>query len=478
MNGDLFFDIAGLVYIIATVVYVVYFAFRNKTFGIAATITAAFGFVIQSTGLIVRWIGSYNMWVLENPASPFAISLLRSAPLRNLYESLIFFVWALVLIYLIMEFIYKNRSLGAFVIPLTALALLFIDVLGTSKAVELSNPALQSNWLPFHVLMSFAGYAAFGVSFGTGLMSLILTSERQKESYVFWLALSGVFVVILTAALLSGQLAISTVLTSAAVLVILDLILNYRVIKNSLKNKDSYSKTAKSGYILLIAALLLFDVAMIYVMTLIEENIIVPMIAGAMVFIKYLLLKKDTYLFWTATLGISLVVMFAMGIDFVILKTSPRPEVMQSTFLKSTFRNSAMSVAVFSWAASIAFVFIIWRFGNGIKKLLSAFPLTSDMLDDITYKCIAIGFPLFTIGGLLMGAIWAKGAWGRYWGWDPKETWSLITWFVYALYLHARFVSGWNKRVAILAVIGFAGVIITYLGVNLVLPGLHSYGSG
>jgi cytochrome c-type biogenesis protein CcsB len=101
------------------------------------------------------------------------------------------------------------------------------------------------------------------------------------------------------------------------------------------------------------------------------------------------------------------------------------------------------------------------------------------MLDDIGYKSIAVGFPMFTVGGLIMGAIWANSAWGKYWTWDPKETWSLITWFVYALYLHARFVAGWRgKRVAILAIVGFVAVVFTYLGVNLVLSGLHAYGSG
>ncbi|HDK81348.1 MAG TPA: hypothetical protein ENH31_02105, partial [Nitrospirae bacterium] len=154
-----------------------------------------------------------------------------------------------------------------------------------------------------------------------------------------------------------------------------------------------------------------------------------------------------------------------------------RGELLQSYFLKATFRSASGSVVAVSWVISIAFIFVIWRFGLGLKRVLSALSITPNMLDDITYKSIAIGFPLFTIGGLIMGAIWANSAWGKYWTWDPKETWSLITWFVYALYLHARFVAGWRgKRVAILAVIGFVAVIFTYLGVNLVLSGLHSYG--
>ncbi len=102
--------------------------------------------------------------------------------------------------------------------------------------------------------------------------------------------------------------------------------------------------------------------------------------------------------------------------------------------------------------------------------------LASERLDSVSYRCIAIGFPLFTLGGLVFGMIWAYYAWGRYWGWDPKETWSLITWFVFALYLHTRIVMGWKgRRSAYVAIIGFLAALFTYFGVNYVLAGLHSY---
>jgi cytochrome c-type biogenesis protein CcsB len=87
-----------------------------------------------------------------------------------------------------------------------------------------------------------------------------------------------------------------------------------------------------------------------------------------------------------------------------------------------------------------------------------------------------IGFPLLTIG-IITGAAWANYAWGTYWSWDPKETWSLIVWFVYAAFLHARFTRGWVGRpAAILSITGFVFTIFCYLGVNLLLSGLHSYG--
>jgi len=97
-----------------------------------------------------------------------------------------------------------------------------------------------------------------------------------------------------------------------------------------------------------------------------------------------------------------------------------------------------------------------------------------DILDDLTHQMVMFGF-LFLSIGIITGAVWANQAWGRYWGWDPKETWSLITWLIYATMLHARLMRGWQgKRIALLSCIGFFAVIFTYFGVNL-LPGLHSY---
>ena len=109
------------------------------------------------------------------------------------------------------------------------------------------------------------------------------------------------------------------------------------------------------------------------------------------------------------------------------------------------------------------------------NRLLAMFP-EPPILDELGYQMTLFGF-LFLSVGIISGAVWANSAWGRYWGWDPKETWSLITWFVYATLLHARFTRGWRgKRIAYLSLIGFAAVIFTYFGVNL-LPGLHSYGA-
>jgi cytochrome c-type biogenesis protein CcsB len=96
------------------------------------------------------------------------------------------------------------------------------------------------------------------------------------------------------------------------------------------------------------------------------------------------------------------------------------------------------------------------------------------ILDDLNYQMVVIGFLMLTLG-IITGSVWAHSAWGSYWSWDPKETWSLITWLIYAAVLHSRLVRGWRgKKIAILCMVGFSCVLFTYFGVNY-LAGLHSY---
>lgn len=106
----------------------------------------------------------------------------------------------------------------------------------------------------------------------------------------------------------------------------------------------------------------------------------------------------------------------------------------------------------------------------------AAFSPFAQTLDNLSYRTLGLGFPLLTIG-ILSGAVWANEAWGSYWSWDPKETWALITWLVFAIYLHTRLSKGWRgNKPALIAVAGFFVVWICYLGVNLLGTGLHSYG--
>ena len=136
----------------------------------------------------------------------------------------------------------------------------------------------------------------------------------------------------------------------------------------------------------------------------------------------------------------------------------------------------------------IAYAGFVLAFGSALayglqERLLKAKRINSlqrhlpplDMLDHLAYRMVAFSFPMLTLG-IITGALWAQSAWGGYWNWDPKEVWSLITWLVYAVYLHLRLMQGWRGKWANrLLLTGFACIIITFLGVNLLSSGLHKY---
>jgi cytochrome c-type biogenesis protein CcsB len=158
----------------------------------------------------------------------------------------------------------------------------------------------------------------------------------------------------------------------------------------------------------------------------------------------------------------------------------PLVPALQSNWLISHVVTCFVGYAAFavSFAVSILYLFKVGseRHSPKLPGSFGGILPASSALDEIGYKTIAIGFPLLTIG-IVTGAFWANVAWGTYWSWDPKETWSLIVWLIYAAYLHARITRGWQgKRAAILSIVGFAATIFCYLGVNLILSGLHSYG--
>ncbi len=108
------------------------------------------------------------------------------------------------------------------------------------------------------------------------------------------------------------------------------------------------------------------------------------------------------------------------------------------------------------------------------RRVVDRIP-SADTLDRLAYKCVVFGFPLFGLG-VICGAIWAESAWGRFWGWDPKETVSFIAWVIYAAYLHARATAGWrNNAAAWINVAGFVALLFNLFIINLVVSGLHSY---
>ncbi|MBU3936860.1 MAG: c-type cytochrome biogenesis protein CcsB [Proteobacteria bacterium] len=152
---------------------------------------------------------------------------------------------------------------------------------------------------------------------------------------------------------------------------------------------------------------------------------------------------------------------------------------LQSNWLIAHVITCFIGYAAFAVACGMGMMYLLKerQANKAPDSLLASLPELK-LIDDIVHKTILFGF-LWLSAGIITGAVWANSAWGTYWSWDPKETWSLITWFVYAATLHARFTRGWGgRRIAWLAIIGFFSVIFTYYGVNYLLSGLHSYGGG
>jgi len=157
-------------------------------------------------------------------------------------------------------------------------------------------------------------------------------------------------------------------------------------------------------------------------------------------------------------------------------RIEPLLPALKSNWLIAHVMTCFVGYAAFAIAFGVSVMYVFKRRDSGTQNSSSERLPEPRVLDELTHQLIMFGF-LFLSAGIITGAVWANSAWGRYWGWDPKETWSLITWFVYATLLHARMMRGWHgKRIAYLSIIGFAAVIFTYFGVNY-LPGLHSYGS-
>lgn len=410
MDSSLLFNLATLAYLVAMVLYISYLAFRKEGIGKTASIVTMIGLVVQTVALFLRWRESYLMDI-------------GRVPLSNLYESLVFFTWSTVLIYLVVEYKYKTRAFGAFVLPVAFLALAFINVAGISKDITPLVPALKSNWLFYHVLISFLGYAAFGIAFAVSMIYLLMdTDEHGPPRHLF---------------------------TGIGAIVVLALLGNFMA---------SQGERLKTAFWMGLGALVL--AWFIYLITTGSKH------------------KSQVFLFWSICVTMTMSLLAGMGIDSVSLVFHPlaEGESFKKHLFEATFLNASAPIAIISWVAVIALFWLIWSKGMGLKNLLKQYMPALDQLDDVTYRMIAIGWPLLT-GGIITGAVWANSAWGTYWSWDPKETWSLITWFVYAIYLHARYVRGWKgTQMAVISAVGFLAVIFTYLGVNLVLSGLHSYG--
>ncbi len=416
MNNQLFYNIAFGCYFISALLYILFMVSGKEVLGKIATAIAVVGGVINTVGFILRWA--------EGGAG--------HAPFANLYESVTFFVYVTVAFYLYLDIRYDMKPVGAFVMPLAFLGMGYANLLDPN--IEPLVPALQSNWLLAHVALCFVGYAAFAVSYGLVTMYLLKTPKKRDVEVSTNFSIINLAFFVATIAAFVAFIILSVMATA-----------KYQVALPGLS-------PAAGDRAIIVGAWVVVFVGLYAIFSVARERI------------------RDKLTSYFSVLNISFVVTtcFYLIIEGVAQKlslgsqqtalyfTSPRFLIYKSLILLAIL---VLSMIISSWK----------------REALAAKLPDLQQLDNINYIAIAFGFPFLT-AGIISGAIWANEAWGTYWSWDPKETWSLITWFVYAAYLHARYMAGWKGvKTAYLAVYGFLSVIFTYFGVNLLLSGLHSY---
>ena len=205
----------------------------------------------------------------------------------------------------------------------------------------------------------------------------------------------------------------------------------------------------------------------------------------ALVAVLVFLLMTVRYPVATLAGGPALFVVVAlMGVGFALYQ-SPEPLVpaLQSYWLKihvtSMMVASGVLVSSFVFAALYLVKDRSLNARSWLHESAASLRLPSlQTLDQLTFRAVLLGFPIWTFG-TMAGAIWGEHAWGRWWGWDPKETWAAITWMVYAIYLHAHSLQAWRgRRTALIATAGFVSILVTLYAVNLWIVGLHSYARG
>jgi len=202
----------------------------------------------------------------------------------------------------------------------------------------------------------------------------------------------------------------------------------------------------------------------------------------AVIFFLGLMIRYKAYYLGLFVMG---AVVIALGLAQTVIYTAAGPLVpaLQSYWL--SIHVTAMTVATGTYFVA-AVLGVVYLFAARQARLATAGGPTAstgimrrlpapDVLDRLAYRTVMFAFPIWTFG-IIAGAIWADQAWGRYWGWDPTETWAFITWVVYACFLHARATAGWRgKKAQIIQLIGFACLIFNLVGVSLFVTGLHSY---
>lgn len=372
-----------------------------ERWGRIAFVVAVTGWLAHLAFFFTRWIGQGHI------------------PTSNMYEFMTFLGMAIMLAFIVVYFIYRNKLLGAFALPLIIIMIAFASVFPHESQPLI--PALNSVWLKIHVTTAALGEAFFAVGFAAALMQLIRsadftrTDKRAKRAHR-WTEFSLVVILIIV------------------------------------------------GFIVAVFAFRAADYKAEF-----TEMAPISAEADAPEQLKQVIYHLPPIFQPHDSDTIS--VQPFLGMDKALFEAPG--------WMEGVNAGKKLNTVVWSIITGLILYGLLRLL---VRKSLTAFlhPYLTDIdaadLEEISYRSIAIGFPVYTLGALVFAMIWAEIAWSRFWGWDPKEVWALITFLFYSAYLHLRLSRGWQgTRSAWLAVIGFLVVMFTLIGVNLVISGLHSY---
>jgi ABC-type transport system involved in cytochrome c biogenesis permease subunit len=393
-------------------------------------------------------------------------------PYTNLFDALNFVAWAMMVCYLIIERKWGLRIVGALAVALALVAMGEASLV-SDKQIEPLVPALQSYWILIHVGMLFISYSLFTLGAVCALLYLVRTETPtailggvQAAVAALLLALVGGSRLLLggTFEMAPGwQHQIQSRLHPGKLLEVTTAV---HVVPPGAEKAVKFLTPVAGLGPLLLAAVILFVIGAVVYWRQRHTEAGVRARGYKLVAAGFLLL----------TVGLGLIVWRIVASPEITLPAGVQLAPGEhGPFRLSIASNYALGLIVLVWGSTLGFLAT-----TPLRHRISESLPDPRKLEDITYKVIIAGWPLLTIG-IVMGGMWANEAWGRFWGWDPKETWALITWVVYAGYLHTRITLGWaGKRPAAIAVFAFAVVIFTFMGVNLGLTGegLHTYGAG
>jgi ABC-type transport system involved in cytochrome c biogenesis permease subunit len=479
-GGSLFFTVTAATYAGSFANYVASLTSPKAIIARLATTLRLVALAIHTVFLATRYVqtgilevGAREAQGIHLTGSEWFWTFVSHPPYTNLFESLLFVTWIIMVAYAFIEWKWKLHPLGVVAVALTlgglAEAYIVLD-----KDIGVLNPALQSRWILIHVGIIFVSYALFLLAAFIGVLYLLKAGVKNSKIGFIHVGLSAL--VTLAAGGVKGLLGHGTFevtpigqhqtksLISGAMRTVWSAV--HYVPEGSDKAVRFWVAIPGVGPTVLIAVAVLLAAAYFWWRenkSGVEENT------------KGLAYKVTLAGFGVLTLGLGLLIYrMASTAPLTADVLPPVRFTMEPPFRLSVGSNYSLGLLATTWAAIGLFLGTI-----SLRDTITAKLPEPKRLDDIVYKVVIFAFPLLSIG-IVLGGMWAAAAWGRFWGWDPKETWALITWAMYAIYLHVRITHGPGRVPNALAVFGFAVVIFTYMGVNLGLTGegLHVYGAG